>query len=124
MYAQMKKKAPTVEMIARPILDSLLFKKRGFGQEFIASWPHIVGNAHAANCYPLKINWPSTKHNQQVDVSLLVACNSGETQLYLQHHSAEILQRANVFFGYSALTKLKLKQVRQVFMGERDVAVF
>ncbi len=109
-----KKQIPTVATLARPILDSFLRKKMGFGQEFIASWEHIVGQNYSRTSYPLKIIWAPVKQNIIQSSTLVVASMTGGTQLYLQHNSREILLRANMFFGYSALTKLKVKSVQEI----------
>lgn len=89
--------------------------------ELLATWPELVGPEYAKVTRPLKIQWPQHSsrhaHNNEYGVSgegfepgiLLVAC-SPSAILYFQHECTEICQKLNAYFGYSAISRIKVLQ--------------
>ncbi|MCJ8323157.1 MAG: DUF721 domain-containing protein [Rhizobiales bacterium] len=99
------------------------FKKQGFnGIEIFKQWPYIVGDTLSQYCLPEKINWPrqtqKLDQNDLLGATLVIKC-IGAFAPEIQSQMPMILQRANIMFGYEAITKLKLKQVYELDLAEK-----
>lgn len=101
---------PLAEM-ALQLVDPILHKRAGLNIQLLESWPEIVGPDIAAVSQPQKIIWPRRAHEDDafVPATLLVACE-GFSAMKLQHESGEVIERINVFFGFSAIGRLKIEQ--------------
>jgi hypothetical protein len=109
---------------ARPLSDILrktikdTFAKQGFAAtELVTRWGEIVGPEIAAHCEPEKIQWPRPYDNEDQPPGTLVLRVEGPTAIEIQHLSKIILERVNRFFGWQAVTDLRL---RQAPLGRRD----
>jgi hypothetical protein len=109
---------------ARPLSDILrktikdAFAKQGFAAtELVTRWNEIVGPEIAAHCEPEKIQWPRPYENEDQQPGTLVLRVEGPTAIEIQHLSKIILERVNRFFGWQAVTELRL---RQAPLGRRD----
>ena len=109
---------------ARPLSDILrktikdAFAKQGFAAtELVTRWPEIVGAEIAAHCEPEKIQWPRPYGNDDQQPGTLVLRVEGPTAIEIQHLSKIILERVNRFFGWQAVTDLRL---RQAPLGRRE----
>jgi len=109
---------------ARPLADILrntikdVFAKQGFAAtELVTRWGEIVGPEIAAHCEPDKIQWPRAYGANDAPPGTLVLRVEGPTAIEIQHLSGVILQRVNRFFGWQAVTDLRL---RQAPLGRRD----
>jgi len=98
---------PAGEHAARILSPAL--KRRGFAHaEVLQRWPEIAGSALAANSRPERLWWPkSEEEGDGATLHLLVA--SGWA-LEVQHLEPMIIERVNRFFGWRAVTRLKLRQ--------------
>lgn len=99
------------------------FKKQGFnGIEIFKQWPFIVGDSLSQYCLPEKINWPRQTEKLVQDnilgATLIIKC-IGAFAPEIQSQLPIILQRANMMFGYEAITKIKLKQVYELDIHEK-----
>lgn len=84
-----------------------LFKRRGFAQtDVLTRWPAIVGQTLAGHCQPERISWPPGKSADAV-LRLRVAPAWAPE---VQHLAPIILERVNAYFGYRAVTELRLTQ--------------
>lgn len=102
------------------------FRKQGFnGVEIFKQWPYIVGDHLNQYCMPEKINWPRKQNELERDgmngATLVIKC-LGAFALEVESNASIILQRANIMFGYMALTKIKIKQVQVIDFDHKYVA--
>ena len=80
-------------------------KKRGFAEHrIITQWAEIAGPAIAAASVPLKI----TRGRREGRVLLIRATSAAA--LEIQHQIPVILDRINTFFGFGAISEIKLLQ--------------
>ncbi|WP_297322554.1 DciA family protein [uncultured Bartonella sp.] len=93
------------------LLDPVLQKKTGLSLELIENWPHLVGEHIAHSTMPLKIIWPRriSVDDPFKPATLVVGCE-GYAAMILAHENIEILQRINAFFGYVAISRIKIEQ--------------
>lgn len=92
--------ARTVPEVAGKVLG-----KRGlaFGS-LITEWPSIVGQQLSLRTQPEKLSFP---RGRREDATLHIRV-SGAIALELQHLEPQILERINGFFGYRAVSKLRM----------------
>ena len=109
---------------ARPLADILrntikdAFAKQGFAAtELVTRWGEIVGPEISAHCEPEKIQWPRPYGGEDQQPGTLVLRVEGPTAIEIQHLSRIILERVNRFFGWQAVTDLRL---RQAPLGRRE----
>ncbi|MEM1020176.1 MAG: DUF721 domain-containing protein [Sphingomonadales bacterium] len=83
------------------------FRRRGFVHaQIITDWPHIVGHSLASVTAPDRLRFPP---GQKRGGTLTIRCD-GSAALEVQHHSSLIIERVNIFFGYSAIERLSIRQ--------------
>jgi len=104
---------PVSDLVSK-LLDPVIERRAGMTMDLIASWEEIVGPNHAAKSRPEKLQWPRQAgepgdENSFEPATLVVACDGGHA-LYLQHDSDAVLSQVNDYFGFSAVTRLKLVQ--------------
>ncbi|MBS0272253.1 MAG: DUF721 domain-containing protein [Proteobacteria bacterium] len=88
------------QKIVRPV-----FKVRGLMEgKIITHWTQIVGEKFAGLAIPEKIAFPKSKKSE--GTLYLSVTSSGA--LLLQYAQDLILEQINIFFGYKALSKLKM----------------
>src|SRR3954449_5923594 len=88
-----------------------VYAKQGFAaRELVTRWAEIAGADIAAHSEPLKIQWPRPVEGQPQEPATLVLRVEGPMALEIQHASDVILQRVNRFFGWSAVSRLALRQ--------------
>lgn len=93
------------------IIDPILRRRAGLNVELLDNWPEMVGVQTAEVTMPLKIVWPRRHHEDDPfePATLIVACE-GFAAMRVQHESGEIIQRINAFFGFCAISRLKVEQ--------------
>jgi hypothetical protein len=100
---------PLAEVLRKTIKDA--FAKQGFAAtELVTRWPEIVGAEIAAHCEPEKIQWPKPYGTDEQQPGTLVLRVEGPTAIEIQHLSRIILERVNRFFGWQAVSDLRLRQ--------------
>ena len=91
------------------LLSSLLdpaARRRGLAEaRLLTEWPTIVGPGLAARCQPIRLGRSTDRMG-----GLLVLHVAGAAALELQHSERQILERINGFFGYPAVSRLRLIQ--------------
>lgn len=91
------------DSIARPF-----YAHKGFStSRVLLEWPHIVGTALAKVCLPEKVVFPRDK---TVGGSLWVRAPSS-VAFQVSYQEQQILQRINQYFGYKAISFLKITQL-------------
>lgn len=83
-----------------------VFKARGLMEgKIITHWPQIVGEKFSSLAIPEKITFP--KKDKRTEGTLHLNVTSAGA-LLLQFSQDLILEQVNIFFGYKALTKLRM----------------
>ncbi len=90
-----------------PEIGRTAFRRFGFVQSSVVTrWPEIVGPTHAKTCAPESIRFPP---GEKCDGILQLVVLPAHAPL-IQHVIPEIIERVNRFFGYKAVSKVKLRQ--------------
>jgi hypothetical protein len=95
------------------------FARHGFAQaDVVANWDAIVGEAVAAISAPERIKWPkgSGEEAQKQGGTLVIRAAPGRA-LELQYEASRILSRINSFFGYGAVSAVKVVQAQDLARG-------
>ncbi|HEX2580973.1 MAG TPA: DciA family protein [Dongiaceae bacterium] len=74
----------------------------------LAHWKDIVGPEDAGQIMPLSLRFPTGK---QADGTLSVRCTSA-LAVELQHRTGQLIERVNGYFGYRAVTRLRIEHGR------------
>ena len=89
------------------------FEHYGFAHgDLVAQWAAIAGDDVAALCSPERMVWPRGRDKQQRQsegATLTVRAYQG-AGLALSYQVTAIMDRINGFFGYQAVTNLKIVQ--------------
>jgi hypothetical protein len=81
-------------------------RRRGLAEaKLLTEWPSIVGPALAGRCQPIRLGNGTDRAG-----GVLVLHVAGSAALELQHSEVQILERINGFFGYPAVSRLRLIQ--------------
>ena len=90
-----------------PEIGRTAFRRFGFIQSSVVTrWPEIVGETHARACAPEAIRFPPGEKSEGI---LQLVVKPAHAPL-IQHVIPEIVERVNRFFGYKAVTKVKIRQ--------------
>ena len=96
---------PVAELV--PQIGRTAFRKFGFIQSSVVMrWPEIVGERHAQVCAPESIRFP---HGEKREGTLHLVVLPAHAPL-IQHVIPEIIERVNRFFGYAAVSQVRLRQ--------------
>lgn len=93
-------------------LTKASFARYGFAYgELMARWPEVVGEGLAQYCEPERIKWPrgSGETAQKLGGTLVIRAEPGRG-LDLQYQTHQIIERINQFYGYGAVTSIKIMQ--------------
>lgn len=90
-----------------PLARTMLGKKGFVEIDILTNWTAIVGEELANYSLPQKIDF---KRGQKNDGILHLIVPSGAFALEIQHREKFILQKINTFFGYNAVSGLKIIQ--------------
>lgn len=93
---------------------------RGFATTALLSeWPTIVGAELAQFSMPDKVVWPRQRegdeenapsNGRRAEGAVLVLRVEGPRAIEVQHHSVQILERVNSYFGYRAVAEMRILQ--------------
>jgi len=90
-----------------PQIGRAAFRRFGFVQSSVVTrWPEIVGPTHARICAPESIRFPPGEKAEGVMQLVVVPAHAP----LIQHVIPEIIERVNRFFGYRAVSRVKLRQ--------------
>lgn len=90
-----------------PLASQVLGKKGFVEVDILTNWGNIVGDELATYSFPQKIDF---KRNQRNDGILHLNVPSGAFALEIQHREKFILEKINTYFGYNAVSGLKIIQ--------------
>lgn len=81
--------------------------RRGFAEtEVLLRWPEIVGAALAPLCRPVKVSYGRSR---TLGATLVVEAE-GARAPELEMQAPRIVERVNAFYGYRAISKLRITQ--------------
>ncbi len=93
----------TVLPIAKQLLGA-----RGFMEiDLLTNWKYIVGDELAQFSLPQKLTF---RKDERTDGSLTVSVLSGAFAMEIKQNEPRILEKINAYFGYKAVSKLKILQ--------------
>ena len=96
---------PVAELV--PQIGRAAFRRFGFVQSSVVTrWPEIVGPRHARVCAPESIRFPP---GEKAEGTLQLVVIGAHAPL-IQQVIPEIMERVNRFFGYRAVSRVKLRQ--------------
>ena len=108
----MKKAAakPIAELVPG-ILSETLARRTGMTLDLIAGWDDIAGPDYAPFTLPEKILWPRrASEDEPFEPATLVLACEGHHALFIQHAMPELIDRLNRFFGYGAISRIRMVQ--------------
>jgi hypothetical protein len=80
--------------------------KRGFAKaDLVSLWSDIVGPRYAGTTQPERLHWPRGGYG-----AILTVRVAGASAIFLQHESAQFLERVNSFLGHRAVAELRIVQ--------------
>ena len=95
---------------AHPVLFKVAeaaLKKRGFpNADVIMAWPKIVGPDLAKVTHPKSLSFPAYSRRE----GTLTVIAGGAFALNLEMMRLLVLERVNLYFGYTAVTRLRIVQ--------------
>jgi hypothetical protein len=97
-------------------LTKASFARYGFAYgELLSRWPDIVGQNLSQTCEPERIKWPrgAGEMDQKLGGTLVIRADPGRS-LDLQHQTHNIIERINQFYGYGAVTSVKIIQSHEI----------
>ena len=92
-----------VQKLACPLLG-----QHGFTQvELITHWSDIMGPELSMGVKPVKLTFPA---KDRMNGTLFVRSAGGAFAMLLEHQKDRIMERVNTYFGYPAISRLKIEQ--------------
>lgn len=92
-------------------------RRRGLAEaKLLTEWSTIVGSGLAGRCQPIRLARSTDREG-----GVLVLHVAGTAALELQHSEPQILERINGFFGYPAVSRLRLIQAPPTRSSGRTV---
>jgi len=110
-----------VAQAINPLLRQLLGNTGMITVELLNSWQDIVGEDISAYCWPQNIVF---KKNERTDGCLNLNVLAGAFALEIQQKQQQIIEKINVFFGYPAISKLKICQIadpQNFLIGKKNI---
>ncbi len=90
-----------------PQIGRTAFRRYGFVQSSVVTrWPEIVGEHHSRLCMPEAIRFPPGEKAEGILQLVVVPAHAP----LIQQVIPEIMERVNRFFGYKAVSRVKLRQ--------------
>ena len=100
-------------------LASKLLGKSGMVEmKILTNWTNIVGEQLAKYTLPQKIDF---KKNTRDNGTLYLLTQSGAFAIEIGHQTPVILEKINIFFGYNAISKIKIIQSDSFSLESDDI---
>jgi hypothetical protein len=95
----------------RDLLDPLMAKRANVDLSLALAWQQVAGEKLSGRTQPLHIQWPQRiSPDDAFKPGTLVVAAEGSVALDLQYSSGELVERINRFFGYPAVSKIRIEQ--------------
>ena len=104
-------------------------RARGFATTaLLAYWPSIVGAELATFTAPDRVVWPRRRNEAETanapkarrgEGAVLLLRVSGPRAIEVQNRAGPILERVNGYFGYRAITEMRILQAPVARLGKR-----
>lgn len=91
----------------RPLAKQLLGKNGYMQIELLSNWEEIVGENLSCYVLPQKISFAK---DERTNGTLFLLVFGGAFAMEIENKKLQILQKINAFFGYEALSKIKIMQ--------------
>lgn len=100
--------------VANRLIDPILAKRAGMNTLLLGAWDELVGQQFVGCTRPERIRWPRQDGSDEAGGGfspgvLTIACE-GSRALFLMHQEAELVGRVNAFFGFPAISKIRVVQ--------------
>lgn len=111
-----------------PKLTTKVFERFGFhSAEILTNWPRVAGEDIAMISQPERIRWPrGTRHGEDGDggaaTATLILRVDPAHALDIEYRGGDIIDRINRYFGYRAVSGLKILQAPLVARAAPPVA--
>lgn len=105
-----------VEYLAKQLLSRHDFVEI----DLLKNWKNIIGEDLAAYTLPERIDFPKDKKN---DGTLVLNVSSGAFALEISHKSPIIIEKINTYFGYGAVSRLKIVQNAEIFTASQGTNI-
>lgn len=102
----------SISNILTPFAKKILGKRGFIEVDIITNWDKIVGNELAKTTIPQQIDF---KKNQRSNGTLHIQTISGAFALELKHKEKNVIEKINTYFGYNAVSNLKIIQNSALF---------
>jgi hypothetical protein len=90
-------------------LTRAAFERHGFAYgEALMQWDAIVGERLAQHTRPLKLKWPRQGSSPQKFGGILTVQAAPGFALELQYETPRLIERLNGYFGYGAISAIKI----------------
>ena len=109
-----RKGSVQIAEVANGLIDPILAKRAGINTLLLGSWDEIAGEQFAGCSRPERIRWPRQDGPDETGAGfspglLTIACE-GARALFLMHQEAELISRVNSFFGFRAISQIRIVQ--------------
>lgn len=97
----------SIAKTVNPLLQQLLGDNGMILLELLEAWNQIIGEETASYCLPQKISF---NKNERSGGCLHLSVLAGAFAMEIQQRQQQIIEKVNSFFGYPAISKLKICQ--------------
>jgi hypothetical protein len=102
-------------------LTETAMSRHGFAQaDILSQWQAIAGERLASLCQPERIKWPRGENSQGGTLVLKAAPGRA---LDIQYATPGLIQKINQFFGFEAITAIKITQAKDLKPATRPTPV-
>jgi hypothetical protein len=92
-------------------LTRAVYDRHGFAYgEMLSQWEAIVGEKLAQHTRPLKLKWPRSGPSPQKHGGVLIVQAVPGFAMELHYESPRLIERLNSYFGYGAISAIKIVQ--------------
>ena len=101
-----------------PIAQSILGKNGFVETDIITNWVEIICEQLAQYSFPQKIEFPKDKKNNGC---LHITVPSGAFAVEIKHREKYILDKINTYFGYNAVSSLRIIQNNELCISDYNI---
>lgn len=101
----------SISSTVMPLVKQILGKNKLAELEILRNWAQIVGNDLAKYSLPQKITFHK---NEKTNGTLLLQVLSGAFATEISQQLPRIIEKVNLFFGYSAVSDIKIIQTGNI----------